>query len=374
MPKSKLFKPMEVGSIRLGHRVVMAPLTRYRGDDDWVPLPMAREYYKQRASVPGTLLISEATIISRSSAAYTNVPGIFSEEQIAAWRSIVDAVHSNGCHMYCQLWHFGGRTTLPELEKKSSTTDAGASTQVERTSPDKMTEDEIWGAIRDYVSAAKNAIAAGFDGVEIHAANGFLIDQFLRESCNQRTDSWGGSVEKRSRFAIEVTRAVVAAVGPHRTAIRLSPFFGDSQRQRGDPYPQFAHVVRELKPLRLAYLHLIEARIYFEEDAEEAKKHSVGFLVKLWENQSPVILAGGFGSPAGSARQAVDDTWRDYDVGIALGRYFVSNPDLVFRIREGIDFNEYDRSSFYTPKRAEGYIDYPFSAQFLNRARRESRL
>lgn len=333
------------------------------------------DYYRQRASAPGTLLIAEATLISRSSAKYSgNVPGIFTEAQIAAWRDIVDAVHANGCFMYCQLWHFGGRTGLPEPGKKSD-----AAEYLKNAAPDKMTETNIWEAIDDYAQAARNAIAAGFDGVEIHGGNGYLVDQYLQEIYNHRSDAWGGSIEKRARFAIEVTNAVIAAVGADRTAIRLSPFFSDALLQSGtlthNPYPQFAYLVQQLKPLQLAYLHLIEARMFLGDNNPASDNYSVGFLVKIWANQSPVFLAGGFGSP-GAARKAIDKTWREYDVAVAIGRYFVSNPDLVFRMKEGVDFTEYDRSSFYTPKKAKGYTDYPFSAQFLAKARmpRQSRL
>ncbi|KAI0000243.1 NADH:flavin oxidoreductase/NADH oxidase [Xylariaceae sp. FL0662B] len=361
---SKLFQPIQVGSASLGNRVAMAPLTRYRSDDDWVPLPMVTEYYRQRASAPGTLLITEATLISQSAISRKNVPGIFTSAQIARWREIVDAVHAKRCFIYCQLWHLGraGRPAVhDELGSKMMSASAVPLDEGGAT-PEEMTEGDIWQAVRDYATAAKNAIDAGFDGVEIHAANGYLVDQFLQDTCNKRTDAWGGSIENRARFALEVTKAVVEAIGADRTGIRLSPFSSYNKMLMENPYPQFEYLVTQLKPLRLAYLHLIEPRIAGNDDSDCGAGHSVGFLIKLWGNQSPVILAGGFNPE--SARKAVDETWKDFDVIIAFGRHFISNPDLVSRLKEGIEFTKYDRSTFYTPKKPEGYIDWPFSARF----------
>ncbi|KAI0474183.1 NADH:flavin oxidoreductase/NADH oxidase [Xylariaceae sp. FL0804] len=369
MSSSRLFEPMSLGQARLGHRVVMAPLTRYRCDDDWVPLPMAKEYYTQRACEPGTLLITEATLISRSAVSRHNVPGIFSEAQVAAWRDIVEAVHAQGCLIYCQLWHLG-RAGWPSVHADLGTAmKSSSAVRIDETRavPAEMTEGDIREAVRDYAAAARNAVAgAGFDGVEIHGANGYLVDQFLQDTCNRRTDAWGGSVEGRARFALEVVGAVVEAVGADRTALRLSPFSDYLGMLMADPYPTFEYLVGRLKPIGLAYLHLIEARISGNDDADCGAGHSVDFLVRMWDNQSPILLAGGF-TPE-SARKAVDDTWRNFDIGIVFGRHFISNPDLVFRVKEEIPLCEYDRSSFYTPKLARGYIDYPFSTRYADRS------
>ncbi|KAI3324633.1 NADH:flavin oxidoreductase/NADH oxidase [Xylariaceae sp. AK1471] len=362
---SKLFKPMRVGSVTLGHRVAMAPLTRYRCDDNWVLLPMAKEYYEQRAVVPGTLLITEATLISRSAISRYNVPGLFNEAQIARWREITDAVHEKGSIIYCQIWHLG-RAGRPEIHEAMGTKLKSCSAvRIDETRgmPEEMTEEDIWEVIGDYATAAKNAIAAGFDGVELHGANGYLIDQFTQDNCNKRTDAWGGSVEKRARFAVEATKAVVDAVGADKTAIRLSPFSDFQSMGMDDPYPQFEYLVKQLKPLNLAYLHLVEPRISGNKDTDCGAGHDLGFLIGLWDNQSPIILAGGY-QPE-SAFKTIDEMWKDYDIGIAFGRYFISNPDLVFRLNEGIEFTKYDRATFYTPKKAEGYIDFPFSHQYL---------
>jgi NADPH2 dehydrogenase len=226
-----------------------------------------------------------------------------------------------------------------------------------------MTEEDIIEAIGDYATAAKNAIAAGFDGVEIHGANGYLPDQFLQTTCNKRTDKWGGSIENRARFHLEVTKAVISAIGADRTAIRLSPYSDFNGMLMDEPEPTFEYLLDQLKPLGLSYLHLIEARIKGNDDADCGGQKTVEWMVKSWENVSPVVLAGGF-LPE-SAKQAVDTIYKDYDVIVAFGRYFVANPDLVFRVKEGVPLVRYDRSVFYTPGEAKGYVDYPFSQQYL---------
>ncbi|KAF3043613.1 hypothetical protein E8E11_008387 [Didymella keratinophila] len=214
-----------------------------------------------------------------------------------------------------------------------------------------MTEDEILQTIADYAAAAKNAITAGFDGVEIHGANGYLPDQFLQTTCNKHAD---------------MTRAVAAAVGANRTAMRLSPYSNFNGMLMDEPEPTFAYLPAQMKPLSLAYLHLIEARIKGNDDAECGGQKNVLWMVKQWDNASPVVLAGGF-KPL-SARQTVGDAYEKHNVIIAFGRYFVSNPDLVFRVREGVPLTGYDRSVFYTPKLPKGYIDYPHCQQYLQAA------
>ncbi|KAI0906820.1 NADH:flavin oxidoreductase/NADH oxidase [Ustulina deusta] len=360
----KLFKPIRVGSMTLGHRVAMAPLTRYRCDDNWVPLPMAKEYYEQRAAVAGTLLITEATFISRSAVCQVNVPGLYSEAQIARWKEITDAVHNKGSFIYCQLWHLG-RAGSPKIHEAMGTKlKSSSAVRISETRglPEEMTEEDIWEVIGDFAKAAKNAMIAGFDGVELHGANGYLIDQFTQDTCNKRTDAWGGSIENRARFAVEATKAVVNAIGADKTAIRLSPFSDFQSMGMEDPYPQFEYLVKQLKPLNLSFLHLVEPRISGNIESECGAGHSLEFLIKLWNNQSPILLAGGY--LPDSAIRVADETWKDFDVVVAFGRYFISNPDLVFRLREGIEFTKYDRSTFYTHKKAEGYIDFPFSDQY----------
>ncbi|KAJ9136709.1 hypothetical protein NKR23_g9658 [Pleurostoma richardsiae] len=368
---SKLFSPLDVGSVKLEHRIAMAPLTRYRATDDLVPMKdIVKEYYEQRASVPGTLLITEATQISPRAIGRSNVPGIWTGEQVAAWREIVDAIHAKGCFVYLQLWHLGRGAFARAAARAGFKVQSASAVPIDEDSPvpEAMTEGDIRAVIADYAAAARSAVeGAGFDGVEIHAANGYLPDQFLQDVSNRRTDGWGGSVEKRARFALEVTKAVVGAVGAERTAIRLSPFSDFQGMLMDDPHPTFEYLVRELKKLgRLAYLHLIEARISGNDDAGCGSGNDVGFLVKIWDNTSPVLIAGGI--KPDTARELVDEKYKDYDVVAVFGRYFVSNPDLVFRVKEGVELEKYDRSVFYTPKLVKGYTDYPFSKEFLARA------
>ncbi|KAF7552862.1 hypothetical protein G7Z17_g4042 [Cylindrodendrum hubeiense] len=362
---TKLFEPLTVGSTELGHRLVMAPLTRFRCDDDWLPTEMTKEYYKQRACVPGTLIISEATIISRAAASAQNIPGIWSEAQIAAWKDITDMVHDQGCKMYCQLWH-QGRAGQPEVLKQGGfklLSSSATPVTADHPLPVGMSEEDIDRTIADYATAAKNAVAAGFDGVEIHGANGYLLDQFLQNTCNTRTDKWGGSIENRTRFHVEVTKAIIGAIGADKTAMRLSPYSDFLGMLMEDPEPTFKYLTEQLKPLGLAYLHLIEARIRGNDDAECGGQKTIKWMVELWDNVSPVLIAGGF--QADSAKAAVDETYRNYDIAIVFGRYFVANPDLVFRIKSGVGLENYERTYFYTPKLRKGYVDYPFSQQFL---------
>jgi NADPH2 dehydrogenase len=322
------------------------------------------EYYAQRSAVPGTLLISEATLISERAASSRNVPGIWTEAQIAGWKNVVDAVHAKGCYIYCQLWH-QGRAGSPEvLHSVGSKLRSSSAVPINesKSTPEAMSEQDIWDSIHDYAGAAKNAIAAGFDGVEIHGANGYLVDQFLQDTCNKRTDTWGGSIPNRARYAVEVTKAVIEAIGADRTGIRLSPFSDFQGMLMDDPVPTFDYVVKQLKPLNLSYVHFVEARITGNDDADCGGDNSVGQFVETLENKCPVIIAGGFRPD--TALQMVNK-YEDYDVAIAFGRYFIPNPDLVFRVREGLELVKYDRSTFYTPKDPKGYIDYPFSPEYL---------
>jgi len=201
---------------------------------------------------------------------------------------------------------------------------------------------------------------AGFDGVEIHGANGYLVDQFTQDTCNQRTDGYGGSVEKRSRFAVEVVKAVAEAVGAERTALRLSPWSTWQGMGMADPVPQFEDLIGRIKGLGLAYLHLVQARMEGNDDRPASRDESLDFVVKLWDG--PLLIAGGL-TPR-DARRLVDEEYRDKDVVAVFGRHFISTPDLPFRIKEGLDLNPYDRSTFYTPKTPVGYIDQPFSKEF----------
>lgn len=358
----KLFAPLKVGNATLSSRIIMAPLTRFRADDSHVPLPFVTDYYTQRACVPGTLLITEGTFISPKAGGYANVPGIYNEAQIAAWKSVTDSVHKAGSLIYLQLWALGraakSKVLKQELGDEAKVLSASDIPFEGGETPTPMTLAEIQEFIQAYAQAAKNAIAAGFDGVEIHGANGYLIDQYVQDVSNNRTDSYGGSIENRARFGLEVVKAVVEAVGKERTAIRISPYSTFQGMKMKDPKPQFNYYVGELRKFELSYLHIVVSRAAGK--TTTGGTEGIDGLISIWDSQSPVFLAGDFNRER--AYKEVD--LHKQDVGIVFGRFFIPNPDLVFRIRENIEFTPYDRSTFYTPKAEHGYSDYPFSKEF----------
>ncbi|KAK7518565.1 NADPH dehydrogenase [Phyllosticta citriasiana] len=362
---SKLFTPIKVGSIQLEHRIAMAPLTRFRADDDHAPLPMVAEYYSQRGSVPGTLLITEASYISKRAGGYPNAPGLYTDEQLAAWKRVTDAVHAKRSKIFVQLWALG-RAANPQVLEQEGVKDGFVSSSAtpmnsESPTPRALTEDEIESYIHDYAQAAKDAVEkAGFDGVEIHAANGYLIDQFFQDNCNQRTDKWGGSVENRARFGLEVAKAVVKAVGADKTGIRLSPWSTFQGMRMVDPVPQFTHIIKGLKELNLAYLHLVESRVSGNAEVEASDR--LDFALQAWGREKAAFIAGGL--TAASAKKTVDEDYPEYNIGVVFGRYFISTPDLVFRVYKGLEFNKYNRDTFYNAKSEVGYIDYPISPEF----------
>ena len=359
-----LFDPIRIGSIPLSHRVVMAPLTRYRATDAHVHTSLAVEYYTQRASFPGTFILSEATFISPRASGLANAPGIYNKAQIDAWKNVTDAVHKKGSYIFCQLWALG-RAADPDIIRKeagekSFVSSSALPIEAGTEEPRPLEEEEIWGYVEDYAQAAKNAIEAGFDGVEIHGANGYLVDQFIQDVSNKRTDAWGGSVEKRSRFPLEVAKAVVEAVGSDKVGIRLSPFSKFQSMKMADPLPQFSHVIEGLRDLKLSYLHLVESRVGGNADVEATQK--VDPLLEVWGKASPVLLAGGW--QPDSARRAVEEEYADWDILVVFGRHFIANPDLPFRIQKGIPLTRYNRDTFYVNKDPKGYIDYPFSKEW----------
>ena len=392
--KDRLFTPLALGPLSLSHRGVLAPLTRFRASATHTPLPIVVDYYTQRASTPGTLLITEATLISPRASGEANVPGIWSREHIAAWKQVTDAVHARKCFIFLQLWALGRRAKPRLLEGaeggpypvvSSSTIPISEGGAV----PKALEEEEIQLFIDDFATAAKNAMQAGFDGVEIHGANGYLLDQFLQASINQRSDAWGGNDEKRSRFVVEPKKAVVEMVGESsRVAVRLSPWShydgsstvdgkvigkvngsvnGDNNDTDG-PVSQFCHTIAALTQFGLAYLHLVESR-YAGSVAEASyyvltRRNDV--FIDLWcqqTNDSPIILAGGF-TPE-TARKAVNEVYRDVNMCIAFGRSYISTPDLPFRVKRGLKLNKYDRATFYEKMSERGYVDYAFSEEYL---------
>lgn len=358
--------------MNLGHRIAMAPLTRVRADDNHIQVPLAVEYYTQRACVPGTLLIAEATLVSPAHAGFPHAPGLWSAEQIAGWKTVTEAVHAKGCNMICQLVAPGRAADAGDLRKRgyellsSSAVSMPGSGFTEKSGPTPtpipMTETQIYQCIADFAQAARNAIAAGFDGIELHGANGYLIDQFLQDTCNKRTDAWGGSIENRARFGIEVARACADAIGPEKVGFRVSPWSPFQGMRMTDPIPAFSYLTQVLRELRLCYLHIIESRVNNNVDCESSE--SIEFLLDVWGRESPVLLAGGY-TPR-NVWEAADGKYKGFDVVFVFGRHFLSNPDLVWRIRHGAALNRYDRSTFYaqgkTPQ--EGYTSYPFAERF----------
>jgi len=364
-----LLQPVKIGRLQLAHRVVLAPLTRLRSSKtSHVPAnPLVKEYYSQRGSVPGTLLITEATFIASKAGGYSNIPGIWSEEQIKAWKEVTDQVHRNGSYIYLQLWALG-RTADPAVlasEDPSHVLVGASPIPVSgRPAPKELTIEEIREFVRLYAQAAKNAVRkAGFDGAEIHGANGYLIDQFLQDVSNQRTDEYGGSIEKRSKFGLEVVKAVSDAIGEDRTAIRLSPWSPFLSMRMEDPIPQFSYFVSELKEKHpnLAYLHIVEPRISGDNDAHAHQIEEVDsndFIRKIWK-PLPLIVAGGY-TPETGIKAAEENGEL-----VAFGRRFISNPDLPIRIRDNIPLTPYERKTFYAPGDSPeayiGYTDYPFA-------------
>ncbi|KAL4904589.1 hypothetical protein BDW74DRAFT_178682 [Aspergillus multicolor] len=363
---SKLFAPLRVGRMELSNRIAMAPMTRFRTDDSYVPQPTVKDYYAQRGSVPGTLLIAEATFISPQAGGYANVPGIYNDAQIAAWKEVTDAVHAKGSSIYLQLWALGrvADTSILKAEGFDLVSASAIPYPEDAPTPRSLTEEKIQSYIEDYAQATRNAVKAGFDGVEISAGYGFLIDQFIKDVSNHRTDRWGGSIENRARFAVEVTRAVVDAIGADRTAIRFTPLSAFQGMGMAEPRPQFEYLAREMAKLNLAFVH--EARIAGADDPDSAEGRDFFVNVYGGAGAGPVVITGGY-SPE-SARDAVDRVYRDLDVVIGFGRPFTSNPDLPFRVRENVALTPYQGATFYTPKDPKGYTDWEFSEEFKKAA------
>ncbi|KAJ5799256.1 uncharacterized protein N7518_001324 [Penicillium psychrosexuale] len=364
-PSPTIFKPLALGKCQLQHRIVMSPTTRYRADEAAVPLPFVKEYYAQRASDPGALLITEATNICPNSVGEAHIPGIWSKTQCEAWREVVSQVHAKECYIFCQIYATG-RSADPELLASRGFEQVSSSAVAAEPGcqpPRALDEEEIQKYVSDYAQAARNAIEVGFDGVEIHGANGYLIDQFTQASCNQRTDEWGGDIPNRARFALQVTMAVINAIGPDRVGMKLSPWSQYSGMGiMGDLVPQFEYLILQLRQLGIAYLHLANSRWLDQMTTHPDPNHLT--FVKVWGRSLPVILAGGY--DATSAPEVIEMVYADYDnVAIGFGRYFTSTPDLPFRMKNGIALQKYDRSSFYTCLTKTGYLDYPYSPEYL---------
>lgn len=358
---TSLFDPIQIGDIALANRIVMAPLTRNRAIEGNRPGPLTVEYYRQRATAG--LIIAEASPISPMAQGYLDTPGIYSEEQVAAWRQVTDAVHAAGGKIVLQLWHVGRishSSLLPDGAAPVSSTGRRATTKtftregfVDVSTPRALRDDELPGLIEDYRRAARNAIAAGFDGVEIHAANTYLLEQFLRDSINDRSGPYGGSIANRARLLLEVTQAITAEIGAGRTGMRLSPLttFGGSAPVDSDPQALYGYVVEQLAPLGLAYLHVIEG----ETGGPRAPEGAPDFDYEALHRAFPGAWMLNNGYSRDAALAAVREGQADL---VAFGRPFISNPDLVRRLKEGAAWNELRADKLYGGG-AEGYTDYP---------------
>jgi N-ethylmaleimide reductase len=362
-----LFSPLQVGPYRLNHRVVMAPLTRMRAErSSLVPRPLNAEYYAQRAT-PGGLIIAEASPVMATGFGNAGVPGIYSDAQIAGWRGVVDAVHAKGGLIFLQLWHVGRAShssyqpggVLPvapsavpiSAELKTITADGKPAFY---ETPRALETAEVAGIVEAFRQAASNAMKAGFDGVEVHGANGYLIEQFLQSRSNLRTDQYGGGIENRARLLMEITQAVIGVWGANRVGVRLSPYGIANDSGEADPMPLYTHVVEGLNALGLAYLHFIEPRSSGAGRAEVNHQNVPSAMVlfrPIWKGV--LITAGGFTGE--TAEAAIAEGHAD---AVAFGRIFISNPDLPRRLSEGFPLTPYSRATFYGGEE-KGYTDYP---------------
>ncbi|KAH7103563.1 NADPH dehydrogenase [Auriculariales sp. MPI-PUGE-AT-0066] len=401
-----LAKPIRVGRITLGHRLALAPLTRLRADKNHVHGDLAVEYYTQRASTPGTLLVTEGTFIADRAGGFDNVPGIWNADQVQAWKRVTDAVHARGSFIFCQLWALGRaaeRSTLPaQYDIHSSgniSISEGAAPQAQMSDyiqggnkPRPLTIEEIDEYVETYAQAARNAIEAGFDGVEVLSANGYMLDQFLQTNANNRTDAYGGSAANRIKFTTRVVRAVAAAIGVDRVGLRLSPYERFNGMYSGPlaAMETFSLIIRTLAPLGLGYLHVTEPRVSGQlqtaQDSGWGLQETIDWATAIWLGKpgaeatvtktlqvedlpvvdgtaaptNVLIVAGGYTAQTAATR-ATDADLGGEDVVIAFGRYFISNPDLPARVLKGIPLAKYDRTTFYKRESPVGYTDYPFA-------------
>ncbi|OBR78911.1 alkene reductase [Xanthomonas arboricola] len=356
MTHPSLFEPYALGALTLANRIVMAPLTRNRAGAGLVPSALAATYYAQRASAG--LLITEATQISPQAQGYQDTPGLYTPEQIAGWRAVTDAVHAKGGRIFVQLWHVG-RVSHVDLQPGSAAPVAPsairAATKVfvnngfaDVSEPRALELHELPGIVEDFRQAAANAIAAGFDGVEIHGANGYLLEQFIKDGANQRTDAYGGSIENRARLLLEVVAAVSKQIGADRTGVRISPVSPASGISGSDPQPHYDYIAEQLDALGIVYLHVVEGATGGPRDAapfDYAALRSKFTRTYLANNGYDLELANA------QLRAGNVDL-------VAFGRPFISNPDLVERLHTGAALAPLNPATLYGGG-AEGYIDYP---------------
>ncbi len=361
------FQPLQLGSVTIANRIVMAPLTRMRAGAGNAPTELNALYYAQRASAG--LIIAEGTAVSQQGQGYPNAPGIYTPEQVAGWKKVTDGVHEHGGKIFLQLAHNGRNSHssfmpdggLPVAPSPIPPDLPGFTRDAQKVPievPRELTAPEIREITVSFASAAHNAIDAGFDGIELQAANSHLIDQFLENGSNQRADSYGGSVKNRMRFLLEIVEAVSAVTGSQRVSVRLSPFGQYGGIHDSNPMRLFTSVVKELSAYNLAYLHLIEGRGSEIGLADELHADALdNARIFRPEYEGNLISAAAY-TPE-TAHQAIEARYAD---AIAFGRLFIANPDLVARIEKGLSLNAYDRSTFYGGDE-HGYTDYPIANQ-----------
>ena len=358
---TSLFDPTRLGDIPLANRIVMAPLTRNRAVGQ-LPNRLMLDYYVQRASAG--LIISEATQISAQGQGYLDTPGIYTPEQVAGWRKITDAVHGAGGRIIVQLWHVGrishlslqpgGAAPVSSTDKPALGKTFTANGFVDCSTPRALRTDELPGLIESYRHAARCAIAAGFDGVEVHGANGYLLDQFLRDSINERSDGYGGSIANRARLMVEVMQAVAAEIGAGRTGLRLSPITPSNDAgQDSDAQALHGHVVRALAPLKLAFLHLIEGATGGARDLTSKGVKPFDYAALRAIYGGPWMVNNGY-----SRQMAIDAVASGAADLVAFGKPFISNPDLVQRLRDDAPLAPWVQATLYGGG-AAGYTDYP---------------
>ncbi|CAM8929303.1 unnamed protein product [Rhodiola kirilowii] len=400
-----LFSPYKIGKIRLSHRIVLAPLTRCRAPNE-LPNAAMKEYYTQRTT-PGVLLITEGTTTAHGAAGFPHVPGIYKDEQVEAWKAIVDAVHAKGGIIFCQLWHTGrashsGKSAVcfntidksnkvllikkthflplsvyqPDGGKPISSTNKPLPEKYKILLPDEsydthpaphpLSIEEIPQVVEQYRRCALNAVKAGFDGIEIHSAHGYLIDQFLKDNINDRTDQYGGSLENRTRFLFEVVDSVVSALGPERVAVRISPAIQHLGGMDSNPIALGTTIIKKINTrqvewgAKLAYLHVTQPRMlqYLVSDSSRSDPEvEEADLIKTLRNayEGTFMCTGGYTREL--ALEAVEGGEVDL---VSFGRLFIANPDLVERFKINAPLNKYNRTTFYTFDPVVGYTDYPF--------------
>ncbi|KAG8756163.1 hypothetical protein FRC11_005494 [Ceratobasidium sp. 423] len=363
---SKLFDSLHIGDLTLAHRIVMAPMTRLRATPDGVVTEITAEYYSQRSAIPGTLLITEGVSVAAEAGGFPNLPGVFNDTQVAGWKKVVDAVHANGSYIYLQIAALG-RVGYPEvLHAGGHPYVSSSSTKLSSRSetPTELSQSEIKRYVELYAEAARRAVdEAGFDGVEIHACNGSLIEQFIQDVVNKRTDNYGGSIENRSQFVLEVVEAVVNNIGAKRTGIRFSPWSKGQEMGMRNPVPTYTYIISKLakRHSELAYIHMIEPGINSAENGttqelDEGITASNDFAFQIW---SPRTYLTGGGYDHKSAPGTADRL--DNTAIFAIRKLTNLQPDLPLRIKAGLEPAASDPSTYYIPgpDSVKGYTDYP---------------